>query len=324
MVKCGSCGAESPDGSLFCLTCGKEFEQSGATATKAAKKPVKSNKKILIAAAIAIAVILTIVLLPSLLMPAKKPACREEWTCTNWSNCDNGNEARECTDRNLCGTVGLRPPIEQTCSSPNSDMPRPNCAPAGVQCEGNNCCKTCVHGICRDTNTFCGDTFCDPGETCTSCAKDCGSCAVNEELTENIYTEPLSMTSDEELRDKGYVIVRYYHAQNCEICREPVDVESELKKLAAEYKDIMVLQSIDTTMYSFDSKRYAGVNGVVYKPTIRVDGISGGQPGYDLLFGYSLAEKLKSSESVFSIVAPLICGHSDYCDFTNGKIVRTS
>jgi len=34
----------------------------------------------------------------------------------------------------------------------------------------------CVHGICRSTTTYCGDTSCDSGEDCASCSNDCGRC----------------------------------------------------------------------------------------------------------------------------------------------------
>ena len=162
---------------------------------------------------------------------------------------------------------------------------------------------------------MCGD------ETCSSCPRDCGVCPTRSEA--QIFTEPISMIKDEELRQAGYVIVRYYYAQNCQDCREPADVEAQLKKLASDYSDIIVLLPIDSTKYPYDAKRYAEVAGIVYKPTIRLDGIKGGQPGYDMLFGYSLVQKLQDGDAVNDVV-PLICAHSDKCRYEGGKIVRSS
>ena len=34
----------------------------------------------------------------------------------------------------------------------------------------------CVHGVCRYSSTYCGDSYCDSGETCSSCENDCGVC----------------------------------------------------------------------------------------------------------------------------------------------------
>jgi PGF-pre-PGF domain-containing protein len=44
---------------------------------------------------------------------------------------------------------------------------------SGVECSSGNC----VHEVCRATNPFCGDGFCDAGESCGGCAIDCGTCS---------------------------------------------------------------------------------------------------------------------------------------------------
>ncbi|MEM5773152.1 MAG: PGF-pre-PGF domain-containing protein [Candidatus Aenigmatarchaeota archaeon] len=43
---------------------------------------------------------------------------------------------------------------------------------ANYQCAGGYC----VHGICRSSPTYCGDSYCDSGETCSNCQADCGRC----------------------------------------------------------------------------------------------------------------------------------------------------
>ncbi|MEM5854612.1 MAG: PGF-pre-PGF domain-containing protein [Candidatus Aenigmatarchaeota archaeon] len=48
----------------------------------------------------------------------------------------------------------------------------------GSSCAANYECTGgyCVHGTCRSSSTYCGDTYCDSGETCSNCQADCGRC----------------------------------------------------------------------------------------------------------------------------------------------------
>jgi len=50
---------------------------------------------------------------------------------------------------------------------------------SGEVCSVDNECQSgyCVHGICRESNIHCGDSYCDSGETCESCETDCGACS---------------------------------------------------------------------------------------------------------------------------------------------------
>ncbi|MCK5023386.1 MAG: hypothetical protein KAS04_04390, partial [Candidatus Aenigmarchaeota archaeon] len=52
--------------------------------------------------------------------------------------------------------------------------------PDGELCSGTSECAGgyCVHGICRSSSTYCGDSYCDSGEICSSCESDCGVCQV--------------------------------------------------------------------------------------------------------------------------------------------------
>ncbi len=45
----------------------------------------------------------------------------------------------------------------------------------GASCNENVTCPSgyCVHNICRETNTHCGDDFCDEGESSETCPEDC-------------------------------------------------------------------------------------------------------------------------------------------------------
>ena len=44
-----------------------------------------------------------------------KPACKEDWVCTAWSACVNGQQTRTCTDKSDCGTTKLKPETTSAC-----------------------------------------------------------------------------------------------------------------------------------------------------------------------------------------------------------------
>jgi PGF-pre-PGF domain-containing protein len=50
--------------------------------------------------------------------------------------------------------------------------------PDTSSCEENIEClgDYCVHCICRNSSTYCGDDYCDSGEKCNFCIQDCGHC----------------------------------------------------------------------------------------------------------------------------------------------------
>jgi hypothetical protein len=45
------------------------------------------------------------------------PVCEEDWTCTEWSECVDGQQSRSCTDQNACGTEESKPPESQACET---------------------------------------------------------------------------------------------------------------------------------------------------------------------------------------------------------------
>lgn len=44
--------------------------------------------------------------------------CIENWSCSDWSECIEGKQTRECTDANVCGTTVNKPAEEQACEVP--------------------------------------------------------------------------------------------------------------------------------------------------------------------------------------------------------------
>jgi len=41
--------------------------------------------------------------------------CEEDWTCTDWSSCENNEKRRECFDKNRCGTEENKPATLKSC-----------------------------------------------------------------------------------------------------------------------------------------------------------------------------------------------------------------
>ncbi len=46
--------------------------------------------------------------------------CLEEWFCSPWGPCMEGISVRECSDKNSCGTLTVKPPESLPCSIPSS------------------------------------------------------------------------------------------------------------------------------------------------------------------------------------------------------------
>lgn len=91
-------------------------------------------------------------------------ACTPNWSCSDWTACDESAQYRICDDELLCGTETGKPAESQSCDS---------AAPIGVSDLGTvGSCPGCT------PPPVCGDLVCAAGENCSVCAQDCGSCPV--------------------------------------------------------------------------------------------------------------------------------------------------
>ena len=45
-----------------------------------------------------------------------EPSCNENWTCSEWSECIDGNKTRICNDTSLCGTEMNKPDLTEYCN----------------------------------------------------------------------------------------------------------------------------------------------------------------------------------------------------------------
>jgi len=90
-------------------------------------------------------------------------ACVPDWSCTAWSSCSGGAQARTCTDSNSCGTTTGQPATSQSCTCGNGEA----CC-AGNQCDGGLQCQAGYCGCVPDCTGKCGGAPNGCGSTCTA------------------------------------------------------------------------------------------------------------------------------------------------------------
>ncbi|MBU2476678.1 right-handed parallel beta-helix repeat-containing protein, partial [Candidatus Micrarchaeota archaeon] len=76
------------------------------------------------------------------------PACIEEWDCSSWNTCTNGNQTRNCTDLSECGTAEFKPSISQSCGTCSSGVTQACTTSQG--CAGIQTCVNESWGSCAD------------------------------------------------------------------------------------------------------------------------------------------------------------------------------
>lgn len=88
--------------------------------------------------------------------------CQPSWTCSGWSECQNGQRTRQCTDLNNCNLNLNRPPEVTSCN--------PNCTVACGVCQEIDL----INCRCLNTVPCCGNRVCESEEATWSCGVDCG------------------------------------------------------------------------------------------------------------------------------------------------------
>jgi hypothetical protein len=89
------------------------------------------------------------------------PECDENWTCTGWSECMNGEQTRTCEDSNGCGTTASKPAQAQVCAIYGSGIV---CGDGDLTCDGDRVME-CFAGQWRQAETCelgCVDGACNP------------------------------------------------------------------------------------------------------------------------------------------------------------------
>ncbi len=120
--------------------------------------------------------------------------CVEEWDCTDWGDCIEGNQTRVCTDLTKCGTQKNKPAERQECEVIVSCEEQ-----NGSICTENQLCNgeitnstdgDCCVGECEDIEpTNCGSSiscFMDNAENCTIASLTFESDVGNETWDETV------------------------------------------------------------------------------------------------------------------------------------------
>jgi len=331
MAKCKSCGTALPANAPFCLNCGASIEVE-TESPYVKKAPKKNNVTQYIIPIILIFGILAVI---ALIYPSLLPdECEQAWHCTDWSECVDSKHTRICIDANNCPIEGPQPetviecvvvPVNETENITNQTLIElPECAALGEYCdESDDCCRGyCVHHTCLNTTIYCGDGYCDLGEDCSSCAYDCGSCPHDRDLEPNVFTEPL-YSQGEDYKKDGYVLIKYYYSESCDTCYYPVNIESQLRDLAANFKDLIVLNIIDVQEHRREADIVTNIAGKKYVPFVKVEWVEDKISGYATFHGNQFGQILVDGDILLDL-AQIICEHSEYCMFDGTKIVRTS
>lgn len=107
----------------------------------------------------------------------KENNCESNWTCTEWSKCEQGKKYRTCVDENDCGKD--KPEEEKNCTE--------------LECESDSgcddldpCTKDTCEGECKheEINDCVDDDQCCPSG-CTTEDNDCGECVKDIDCIDN-------------------------------------------------------------------------------------------------------------------------------------------
>jgi hypothetical protein len=93
-----------------------------------------------------LAALFAVVFLSGCAAPSQQ-ACAEEWKCTGWSDCEEGQQTRSCTDVKECGTETAKPAEIQACDGSCEGVTCPD------KCEGTTLMRngSCDNGLCMYT-----------------------------------------------------------------------------------------------------------------------------------------------------------------------------
>ncbi len=54
--------------------------------------------------------------------PTGESGCKQNWTCTEWSKCQDSIQQRTCTDKNSCGSTSNKPAEKSSCEGESSGL----------------------------------------------------------------------------------------------------------------------------------------------------------------------------------------------------------
>jgi len=138
--------------------------------------------------------------------------CTENWTCTDWNSCNNGQQTRICTDYNNCGTTSNKPSESQSCgtgTNGNGPSPSPLCsnecnASGDKTCFNSSYYKTCGNYDADSCLEWGSPIICPVGPTGRICDK--GECVFPAPIPPNQTKEceQISLRENNKYCDSQY------------------------------------------------------------------------------------------------------------------------
>ena len=110
--------------------------------------------------------------LEEIVVEGEEVICTENWYCSEWSDCIDGQQIKDCTDLNNCGTIVDKPAVEQSCGDTETCTENWYCS------EWSDCVNGQQTNSCNDLNN-CGTIADKPAEE--------QSCGNMEPCTEDWY-----------------------------------------------------------------------------------------------------------------------------------------
>lgn len=142
--------------------------------------------------------------------------CSEDWNCTEWSNCTDGNQTRLCDDLNECGTETDKPEIVQGC-----EIIPPNCSDiGGYLCGSTETCNATL--LNASDGTCCSEICIQPELEVISCGTDmdCLINASNDCHPANITYTFVSSNTTWRQNNTYYYKIRGMESDKCKLYQE--------------------------------------------------------------------------------------------------------
>lgn len=167
--------------------------------------------------------------------------CSENWSCTDWSTCNNGTKTRTCMDANSCGTTSSQPIESETC-----EVVTDNTTPDNNTVTDNNNSNTSSNNTNNDSTTT-NNNVPNSGRTPIS------NIAKNESGIESTYettieTDPLLIMKNkaQQLFNNDLELILFEIQELRSIAKEQASetkylqtILSNLNNIAQEIKDII-------------------------------------------------------------------------------------
>jgi hypothetical protein len=143
-----------------------------------------------------------------------EPICKSEWICSDWEECTEGIQKRDCNDKNSCFISTSIPDFARPCD---------NICRESWQCEWSSCIDGNSVPTCIDKNS-CGTEYSKPKEVdcgIKKCTPDlqCGNwsnCKTNYEFNDlNSGIQNLEGIKSRLCEDKNNCVNSQYETQNC-------------------------------------------------------------------------------------------------------------